>query len=131
MKHLRFVLALGAVLLVVGSYAPRAAAAPAFEDPQLCVAGKLLRIDPTTAPIDVWVRVGPNVDIDFTVANCGGDSSQPTVDRSQVSTDGKKNKLEVTVQTDPKAKVVFNYGAKTKLMKADKSGLVIIKTKAK
>lgn len=131
MKHLRLVLAIGAVLLVLGSYAPRAAAAPAFEDPQLCVAGKLLRIDPTTAAIDVWVRVGPNVAIDFTVANCGGDPSQPTVDPCQVTTDGKKNKLEVTVQTDPKAKVVFNYDGKSKLKKADQAGLLTIKTKAK
>ncbi len=128
MKRIVLVLALLVSFVALGSTAP-ALAAPAFEDPQLCVEGRLLRVDPTTAPIDVWVVVGHNLDISFDVATCGGDPTLPTVDPSQVSTDGKKNRVEVTVQTDPKAKVVFFYDGVTKIKKADKHGTVEYKFK--
>jgi hypothetical protein len=124
------ILAVGAFVFAFSNYAP-AIAAPAFEDPQLCVDGKLLRVDPTTAPIDVWVKVGHNLDVDFDVVNCGGNPDLPTVDPGQVSTDGKKNTVEVTVQTDPKARVIVLFDGKTKTPKANKDGWVNVKFKVK
>lgn len=132
MKQVALVLTLGLLIVVFafGTYAP-AQAAPAFEDPQLCINGQLLRVDPTTAPIDVWVVVGWNLDVDFDVANCGGDPALPTVSPNQVWTNGKKNKVEVTVKTDPKAKVLVTFDGKTKTEKADKHGWVEVKFNGK
>lgn len=131
MKKLVLLFAVGALLLSALSFAPRAFAARSFEDPQLCVNGKLLRVDPTTASIDVWVKVGPDVSVSFDVASCGGDPSLPAVEPSQVSYDGKKKHMEVRVQTDPKAQVVITYDCKTKLVKADKQGWVVKSLKVK
>lgn len=130
MKKIALVLAFVVSLFALGSHAP-ALAAPAFEDPQLCVDGKLLRVDPTTAPIDVWVVVGFNLSISYDVMSCGGNPNLPTVEPGQVWTNGKKNTLEVTVKTDPKAKVVFYFDGDTKTKKADKDGWVSAKTKVK
>lgn len=131
MRTLLILLAVGAFLFALVSYAAPAAAAPMFDDPQLCVNGKLLRVDPTTDPIDVFVQVAPNLTVDYVVTNCGGDPNLPVVDPSQVSVGGKKNEMQVSIQTAPKAKVSVTFDGKTKLVKADKSGWADFKVKVK
>ena len=71
-------------LLVFGIFAlalvyktPTVSAAPAFEDPQICLNGKLLMVEPTTAPLEAWIDVGPGVHVDFNVAHCGGNPNLP------------------------------------------------------
>lgn len=77
-KILLFALvAFGLATLVMLAYTPSASAAPAFEDPQICLNGKLLMVEPTNAPIEAWLDVGPGVHVDFNVANCGGDPNLP------------------------------------------------------
>lgn len=131
MKKIALVFAVGALLVALGNYALQAQAAPAFEDPQLCVGGELMRVDPTTAPIEVWVQVGDDVQVDSNVANCGGNSSEPIVDASHISNTGKKNTLEVTVLTDPNARVILNFDGDAKNHKANESGWAVFKTKVK
>ena len=127
MKNLLILLAVGALLVgFMSSYGP-VSAAPMFDDPQLCVNGKLLIVDPTTAPIDVFVQVGSNVTVDFNVANCGGDPSLPIVEAAQVTVGGKANDMIVSASTAPKAKVFVSYDRKSKEYKADKDGWVEVK----
>lgn len=123
MRTLLILLAVGALLFALVSYAAPAAAAPMFDDPQLCVNGKLLVVEPTDAPIDVFVRVGSNVTVDYDVINCGGDPNLPVVDPSQVSVGGGKNELDVRVLTDPKTWVKFTFDGKVKWDKSNKLGL--------
>lgn len=122
MKKWILVLAVGAIFLTLVSYATTVTAAPAFEDPQLCIEGKLFRADPTTDAIEVWVVVGPDVNISYDVLSCGGDPNLPVIDADHVSTHGKKKWAGVVVQTEPKAKVVLSYGDHTKVEKANHWG---------
>lgn len=137
MKNLVIMLAVGAFFLGLAVTVLPVNASPAFEDPQVCLGREgdpdleLLRVDPTTAPIDVWLRVGPKVVVDYNVVNCGGDPTLPTVDPSQVSVGGDKYQVKVKVLTEPKAKVVFTFGDKSKTVKADKKGWVEVEGKLK
>jgi hypothetical protein len=124
MKNLVIMLAIGAFFFGLFLSASPVKAAPAFEDPQLCVNGKLLRVDPTTSPIDVFVQVGANLTVDYNVESCGGDPNFPVLDSSQVSVGGRSNELEVRVQTDPKARAMVTFDGKSKLYKADKQGWI-------
>jgi hypothetical protein len=131
MKNLVIALAVGALFLgLIVTFAP-AQAGFSFEDPQICLNGKLARVDPTTAAIDVWLKVGAGVDVDFNVINCGGNPDLPVIDPSQVSYGGKKNTVEVTVYTAPKAQVEFWYAGKGKTEKADKHGVIEFSKKIK
>lgn len=121
--------ALGASLIVLlfifqfGLAAPHVQAGPMFEDPQLCVNGSLLLlVEPTTAPIEAWVELGPNMTVDYIVANCGGNPRLPVIDSSHVTMDGKPDKVAVQVQTGSKADVVVSFDGKVKVVKADNSG---------
>ncbi len=129
MKKLGTTLVVGALLLIAAAFALPAHAGPMFDDPQLCINGKLFMAVPTTEAIDVFVEVGSNVTVDFNVANCGGDPNLPTVDPSQVTVGGKKNVATVRVQTAPKAKVLLSYDGKSKYFKADKHGWVEVSRK--
>lgn len=131
MRNLVIMLAVGALFLGLFAAVSPVKAAPAFEDPQLCVNGKLLRVDPTTAPIEVWVQVGSALTVDYTVSHCGGDPELPVVDPAHVSVGGGKNEMVVSVLTDPKAKVVFTFDNRVKTVKADKQGWAEFKTKVK
>ncbi len=131
MKYIVAILVLGALLLGLFVSTPTAWARPAFEDPQLCVNDTLLVIEPTTAPVLVWVNVGSNVSVDFDVENCGGDPNLPIIDPDHVRFNGEKNKIEIVVFTAPKTKVNFDYGDKSKTQKSDKFGLIDVAFKAK
>ena len=88
MKHIAILAALGAVLFASFLTAAPAHAGLSFEDPQLCINGKLLMIEPTTASIEVWVIVGPKLDVDFDVTHCGGNPSLPVIAPDHVSHNG-------------------------------------------
>lgn len=131
MKNLLILLAVGAVFVgLLSSYAP-VQAGMMMDDPQLCVNGKLLRVDPVSAPIDVFVEVGSNLAVDFNVANCGGNPALPVVEASQVTVGDSKDKVEINVQTDPKAKVLVTFDGKSKEYKANKLGWVEVEFKVK
>ncbi len=123
MRTLVFMLVVGAFFLSLASWAAPVSAGPVFDDPQLCVNGKLLRVDPTDAPIDVFVKVGWNVTVDYNVVNCGGDPTLPVVDPAQVSVGGLKNLMQVRVETAPKTFVKFTFDGKVKWDKSNNAGV--------
>ncbi len=131
MKRLALLFALGAILLATVLTPAPARAALSFEDPQLCVNGKLLRVDPTTAGIEVWVRVGPDLTVSFDIMSCGGDPELPTLAADHVRYDGKKNWLEVAVQTEPHANVILYFDGQTATKKSGNDGWVYAKKKVK
>lgn len=126
MRYIVLLLAVGA--LFWGLFATTSPAlAGVYEDPQLCVNGKLLRVDPTTAPIEVWVQVGPELTVDYTVVNCGGDPDLAVIDPSHVSVGGSGNQMAVKVQTEPRARVSISFGERSKIFKADKHGWIVVR----
>jgi hypothetical protein len=131
MKSVLALLATGAFLLSVVVFTAPASAAPMFDDPQLCVNGKLLRVEPTTAPIDVFVQVGSNLTVDYVVENCGGDPNLPVVDAAQVEVGGHPNWMKVHVKTEPKTKVIFVFDGHTKIDKSNNAGWADFKVKFK
>lgn len=131
MRNLLFLLAAAALFFVVLPAAAPVSAAPMFDDPQLCLNGKLLVVAPTTAMIDVFVGVGPDITVDYVVTNCGGVSNLPVVDPSQVTVGGKKNQVQVRVHTAPKTIVLISFDGKTKSFKSDKWGWVEVQGKVK
>lgn len=129
MKRLAWLLALGAILVFAfGTPAP-ARAALSFEDPQLCVNNQLLMVEPTTAGIEVWVRVGPELTVDFNVANCGGDPTLPAVTPDHVKYDGVKNRLEVAVKTKKFTNVLLHWNGNTHERNSGADGWVYARTK--
>lgn len=131
MKSVFALFAIGAFFLGVVVFTAPASAAPMFDDPQLCVNGKLLRVDPTTAPIDVFVQVGPNLTVDYVIENCGGDPNLPVVDAAQVEVGGHPNWMKVKVNTAPKTKVIFTFDGNEKSDKSNKAGWAEFKVKFK
>lgn len=131
MKRLSLMLVLGAVLFSAFLTPAPARAALSFEDPQLCINGKLLRVDPTTAGIEVWVRVAPNMTVDFNVANCGGNPALPAVDADHVYYNGKTKWIEALVKTEKHTNVIFTWDGKTVVKNSGKDFWVYAKTKIK
>ncbi len=115
--------ALVAGLLVT---AAPALAVPVFEDPQLCLNGKLLRVDPTTAPIEVWVSAGRQVTPDFNVVNCGGDPSLPTVHPENYLNVGVGKWVTIAVKTKKKTDVVFQWDGETFVKNSGKDKWIVV-----
>jgi len=124
MNKLFLGLAIVAVLLGSVALATPAFAAFSFEDPQLCVEGKLLRVDPTTAPMEVWVGVGKDVEVSFDVASCGGDPNLPVINPSQVKRNFLKHYAELVVRTSPGADVVIHWDGATNTVDSGADGLL-------
>lgn len=131
MRTLLFLLAAVALLFMFLPAAAPVSAAPMFDDPQLCLNGKLLVVAPTTSMIDVFVVVGPDIVVDYVVTDCGGDPILPVVDPSQVTVGSKKNQVEVRVHTAPKTKVIITFDGNSKTFKSDKWGWVEVQGKVK
>lgn len=131
MKRLSIVLAIGVLLLSVGFTAVPAQAGLAFEDPQMCVEGKLLEVVAPPQAVIV-VHVDPNLSVNNTnVALCGGDQTLAFAD-NQIIKDGKKNSAEVQVSgLDKKDPVTFKFNGKSQTKKADNQGEVEYKVKVK
>ena len=113
MNKLALVLAVGVLFSALVSYTPSAKAAPAFEDPQICLNGKLLMIEPTTQPIEVWVGIGPGVTADLNVANCGGDPNLPVLEADHLLHNSLGNWVEVVVKTKKHTDVLFHWNGNT------------------
>ena len=125
MKNLVMVLVVGVFLLALISYAAPASAGMAFEDPQLCLNGKLFRVDPTTAPLDVWLNVGENVNEDFNIANCGGNPDLPTLDPKHVTYDGRQNTAGFAVQTARQTRVDLYFDGRGMTRNSGNDGWVM------
>lgn len=128
MKKLVLALAVGALFLSFGLAAP-ARAALSFEDPQVCLNGKLLMVEPTTAAIDVWLKVGPDVTVDLNVANCGGDPNLPILDASHIKYNGNSNWVEVAVRTKKFTDVQFDWNGKTTIRNSGHDNWVKVRTR--
>lgn len=113
MKFVALTLAIGAIIFGAFLTPAPAKAALSFEDPQLCVNGKLLMIEPTTAGIEVWVRVGPKLTVDFNVADCGGNPSLPVIPADHVSYDGPGKRLEGLIHTAKHTDVIIHWAGQT------------------
>lgn len=113
MKYVALLAALGA-LLFAGFLSPAPAhAGLSFEDPQLCVNGKLLMIEPTTAGIEVWVGVGSALQVDYNVVNCGGDPNLPVIAPDHVNSNGTTNMLNGIIHTKKHTMVIIQWDGKT------------------
>jgi hypothetical protein len=106
-------LTIGALFASLFAAAAPAYAVPVFEDPQLCLNGNLLRVDPTTQPIEVWVSAGSHVEADFDVENCGGDPNLPTVHPENFLNVGFGKIVTVVVKTKKHTDVVFHWDGDT------------------
>jgi hypothetical protein len=113
MKKLACVVFLGTLLSLLVSFAPAALAAPAFEDPQVCLNGNLLMVEPTTGAIEVWVSAGPRVDVDFNILNCGGNPSLPVLAPDHVFDEGIGKWVTVLVKTDRHTDVLIHWNGET------------------
>lgn len=130
MNKLSIVLAIGVLLLSVGLTAVPAQAGLAFEDPQLCVNGKLLMVE---APVGsaYRVRVGTDLTVSFNIASCGGDPTLPVFKRSQVRLDGIDNWLEIAVKSDNPGKVRFTFDGRSITKSIGDDGIAYAKTRVK
>ncbi len=127
MRNIIFGLAVGALILGAFASATPAFAAFSFEDPQLCVDGKLLRVDPTTAKVEVWVRVGPDVQVDYNVANCGGNPDLPVVAKSHVKKNGDAEYVEVKIKTKKWTDVVLEWAGSSSVLNSGKASTILVR----
>ena len=103
---------------------------PVFEDPQVCLNGKLLRVDPTTAKIEVWVSAGPQVAVDLNITNCGGDPSFPALEADHVIPVGIGDWVTIAVKTKEHTDVVFQWDGDTFIKNSGNNKWVIVVKKA-
>lgn len=122
MNKLLLGIAVGALLLGSIAFVKPAFAAFSFEDPQLCIEGKLLRVDPTTAPMEVWVGVGKDVEISYDVASCGGDPSLPVIDPSHVKRNALRHYAQLVIRTYSGADVVIHWDGATNTVNSGSNG---------
>ena len=113
MKYVAITLAIGAIIFGAFLTPAPAKAALSFEDPQLCVNGKLLMVEPTTAGIEVWVRVGPKLTVDFDVTHCGGNPALPVIAPDHVSYDGIGKMMDGIIHTAKHTNVVILWNGHT------------------
>lgn len=126
MKKVVLVLAVGVLVFSFFATVAPAQARLSFEDPQVCLNGKLLVVEPTTAGVDVWLNVGPKVSVDLNVANCGGDPTQPAVQASHVKYKNIGNWVELDVKTKKFTDVNFNWNGTDFTKNSGKDGWIEI-----
>ncbi len=88
-----------------------------FEDPQLCVNGRLLTVIPA-GPSDVYVKVPTGTLVDFNVANCGG-TELPVLESHVRYSDDLEDKLVVRAKVPSGTVVYFTYDGVTKSKTSD------------
>jgi hypothetical protein len=120
MKFVAITLAIGAIIFGAFLSPAPAKAALSFEDPQLCVNGKLLMVEPTTAGIEVWVRVGPKLTVDFDVTHCGGNPALPVIAPDHVTYDGPGKRLEGLIHTAKHTDVIVHFDGRTVTLNSGK-----------
>jgi hypothetical protein len=104
------------VLILMSSVQP-ARAGFSFEDPQLCVNGRLLTVIPAS-PGDVYVKVPTGTVVDYVVANCGG-TDLPVQESNVKFTDKIDDTMVVRAVVDAGTQVTFVYGTVTKVRTND------------
>jgi hypothetical protein len=119
-------LTVGALLAGLLVTAAPAHAVPVFEDPQLCLNGNLLMVEPTTAGIEVWVSAGDHVEADFDVVNCGGDPSLPTVHPENYLNVGIGKFVTIAVKTERHTDVVFHWDGETFVKNSGKNKWIVV-----
>lgn len=113
MKRIALLLAVGALLATFFALASPAYAVPVFEDPQVCLNGKLLMVEPTTAGIEVWVSAGQQVDVDLDITSCGGDPTLPALEADHLLNVGVGEWVTIAVKTEKYTDVVFHWDGQT------------------
>lgn len=131
MKRTALFLAFGALLFTLVAFASRAYAGPVFEDPQACLNGNLLMVEPTTAPIEVWVVAGKKVDVDLNIVNCGGNPAFPALEADHLSTGGGAKQVTVTVETATNTDVLFFWDGESFSKNSGNSNWVTVELKVK
>jgi hypothetical protein len=107
MKRIVTIFVVVFVLALALTTVPAAQASFGFEDPQLCVNGHLLVVQPVE-PNNVFVSIPPGTAVDYNVSDCGGDATQPVVPAANVTFDGKKQ-MEVRASVAKHVNVTFSY----------------------
>lgn len=130
MKRVALVLAVGALLLTSIALAAPAYAVPVFEDPQVCLNGNLLMVEPTTAAIEVWVSAGRKVDIDLDITNCGGNPNLPALEADHVLPVGVGKYVTIAVQTKKHTNVLFHWNGGTLVKNSGNNEWIIVVKKA-
>ena len=128
MKKAVFLLPIVALLFASFLNPAPARAALSFEDPQLCVNGNLLMVEPTTAPIEVWVKAGSALTLDFDVAHCGGDPTLPVIDQDHVKRGGPKHELSGKIKTKKYTNVLIHWQGATYTKNSGPDGLIFVST---
>ncbi len=110
MKAIATILSLTALLVLVLTHAPAASARNGWglEDPQLCVNGQLLVVA-SRVHADVYVTVPSEAEVDYNVADCGGDSEETVVSPDHVTFQGQ-DMLRVKALIPDRNKVTFVWG---------------------
>lgn len=119
-------LSLGIVSSILITRAPAASAAPAFEDPQACLNGKLLMVEPTTAGIEAWLDVGPGVKVDLNVADCGGDPNQPAFAADHVLHTQVANWATLAVKTKKHTDVTVLWRGSTFTLNSGSDNWIVV-----
>lgn len=130
MKRIALLLAVGILLTSFAAFASPAYAVPVFEDPQVCLNGTLLMVEPTTEPIEVWVSAGRKVDVDLEILNCGGDPNLPPLHPDHVLHVGVGKWVTVIVQTEKHTDVLFHWGDETITKNSGNNKWVVLVKKA-
>ncbi len=115
MKACLMILAVAVIMVLVLTSTPTASARFQMEDPQLCVNGQLLSVA-FVQHGEAYVAVPQDAEVDFNVANCGGNDDPVPADH--VTYIGK-NKMTVVAVTADDSLVGFTYNGKTFLKRAD------------
>lgn len=130
MKRIALLLAVGALLATFVASASPAYAVPVFEDPQVCLNGNLLMVEPTTAGIEVWVSAGRQVDVNLNVAECGGDPNLPVLAADHVLNVGVGKWVTIAVQTKKNTDVLFHWGGETFTKNSGNNKWIVVVKKA-
>ncbi len=125
MKSLITVLAVAFLFALCLLNTSSAQAGFGFEDPQLCVNGKLLMIVPGS-PASVYVSVPPDAVVDYSANHCGGKNNF-SIPAANVSRNGT-SQMTVTVATMSNTEIVFSYDGTT-VTRSNSSGIVAAKFK--
>lgn len=130
MKRVALVLAIGALLTAFVTLASPAYAVPVFEDPQVCLNGNLLMVEPTTAPIEVWVSAGRQVDVDLNITNCGGNPNLPALEADHVFNVGVGKWVTIAVETKKHTDVLFHWNGETITKNSGNNKWIVLVKKA-
>jgi len=131
MKRVALLLVVGALLYSFIALASPAYAVPVFEDPQVCLNGNLLMVEPTTpAGIEVWISAGHKVEVDLDITSCGGDPNLPTLEADHILPIGVGKWVTIAVQTQKNTDVLFHWNGGTITKNSGNNEWIVLVKKA-